>query len=437
MAHFHAGQQNALTKLLREFRINESGYFGPWEGAAVEAFQNQISKASPWKEYLTEFDVLRIIISRLYRFKSRLPENFSGLLNSLPDEKLLPDIESDIRNYFESIPRPYFVFFPLPQWPSLGIADFKLGDGISIIDTSITDDSQPEDVPKNALSGVFAGGANSLQLKFGARYLKLSAIGYCYSSIDSGPFGSAFADLKQFLFFGITTGLFHFKSHPLAARLIPFKESVPNVFVRHQDRSEDEKISIDLPLEMADYLNKLRINEERLEVWTSNGPSLLSGELVKANTDSEKLQALSRSLSTACSFIKLPQNDSDIERVRTAIQWYMDAETTQNQAISFLQRCIGLEAILGSENESKERGITDRLSDRFAYLIGKTQSERVKIKKDFVDVYGRRSDIVHSRVARLQPAHYGASIKAEFMLLKCCEKEINTLLKLKQDKADR
>lgn len=442
MATFHRGQNDALKALLAEFRYDETGSFGPWEGNAVEVFQNQISKAMPWKEHLTEFDVLRVIFSRIYRFEDRIPQGFIGLLSDVPEAKFLQEIETDIRNYFESIPRPYFVYFPLPLWPSLGMAELKLGEGISLIDTSVTNDTQNEKIKHNLLrvltisSGLAGGGG----LNSNMRYLRLAAFGYCYSSMESAPVAAALADLKQFLFFGVTTHLFHTRRQTIFRPVFSTNERSRDAYARHQDLSKEEEMSIELPVETAEYLYKLQIDESQLK-FRSKGPTLLGGEARLATTSEEKseaildAEAILEALGPACAFINLPKDDPDIDRVRTAIQWYIDAETTQNQAISFLQRCIGLEALFGANDESRERGVTDRLSDRFAYLIGKTQSERMKLKKDFTEIYSKRSDIVHSRVARLRSVDYEASVKAERMLFRSCLREISALLNLNRPKA--
>jgi hypothetical protein len=435
MANFHRGQNAALQKLLAEIRLDETGNFSPWEGDTIKALQNQICKAPPWNNHLTELDVLRIIFSRLYRFRNKLPEDFVGLISNSPHSNLLADIEADIRGYFESIPRPYFVFFPLPQWISLGIAELKLGEDIFLIDTSVTNGTQNEKIKQGLLSALMASRGSAYGgLSPDMRYLRLTAFGYCYSSMESSPVATALTDLKQFLFFGVTSNLFHTRQHTLFSPPFSLHDRSKNVFARHHDLSEEEEISIELPVETADYLHKLQIDKSQLKFQTK-GLTLLGGESRLATTSEEKSEAILDALRPACAFINLPKDDPDIDRVRTAIQWYIDAETTQNQAISFLQRCIGLEALFGANDESRERGVTDRLSDRFAYLIGKTQSERTKLKKDFTEIYSKRSDIVHSRVARLRSVDYEASIKAEFMLSRSCLKEISALLNLKRQES--
>jgi len=435
MATFHRGQIEALNACLAELGLDENGYLGPWEGHAIKMLQNQICKAPPWNEHLSEFDVLRIIASRFYSFRKRLPNGFVGLIRNSPDSNLFADIETDIRSYFESIPRPYYVFFPLPQLMSLGVADLAVGEDIFLIDTSITNGTQQEKIHTGLLAQ-YAGlsGPAYPGLRPGMRYLRLAASGYCYTSMESEPVAAALADFKQLLFFGKTSGLLHSKEHSLAGLPLTFQERSTPAFVRHQDLSEDEEISIELPIETFDYLSKLQIDESKLK-YLSKGKTALGGEFKLATTEEEKVEAILDAFRRACAFISLPKDDPDIDRVRTAIQWYIDAETTQNQAISFLQRCIGLEALLGAGDDSRERGVTDRLSDRFAYLLGRTQSERAHWKEEFTEIYRKRSDIVHSRVARLQAVDFKASKKAELMLEHSCLHEISILLSVKRKSA--
>ena len=73
------------------------------------------------------------------------------------------------------------------------------------------------------------------------------------------------------------------------------------------------------------------------------------------------------------------------------------ADTAENSTVAFLQRCIGLEAILGDDENVRTIPLTDRLADRYAYLMGRTPSERSGLRGQFREVYGHRSDVIHSR----------------------------------------
>ncbi|WP_320736007.1 HEPN domain-containing protein [Enterobacter roggenkampii] len=81
------------------------------------------------------------------------------------------------------------------------------------------------------------------------------------------------------------------------------------------------------------------------------------------------------------------------ERIKSAIDWFMQAEITDDATMSFLQICMGLESIFGDDDY--EGGLTNSLADRCSYLIGKNITERKEIKVQFKEIYKLRSKIVH------------------------------------------
>ncbi|RWA54755.1 hypothetical protein AU476_09045 [Cupriavidus sp. UYMSc13B] len=109
------------------------------------------------------------------------------------------------------------------------------------------------------------------------------------------------------------------------------------------------------------------------------------------------------------------------------MEWDIDAAATSNETIAFLQRCIALEALLGSEEG--QRSVTDRLSDRYAYLLGQTESQREKYRGLFKKMYGHRSNIVHGRAGRLSEEHRRAGRDAQAMLASVLFKETGNLLR--------
>ena len=114
------------------------------------------------------------------------------------------------------------------------------------------------------------------------------------------------------------------------------------------------------------------------------------------------------------------------------MEWAIDANASSNETMAFLQRCIGLEAVLGSDERA--RGITDRLSDRYAYLLGRTQSEREVLKRDFERVYNLRSEIVHSRRSKIKIGHSEA-YEMRRMLSRVTSSEASGLLSYMEKRA--
>jgi hypothetical protein len=108
------------------------------------------------------------------------------------------------------------------------------------------------------------------------------------------------------------------------------------------------------------------------------------------------------------------------------MEWDIDAATTTNESIAFLQRCIAFEALLGSEDS--QRSVSERLSDRYAYVLGQTESQRKTLRGMFKRMYAHRSDIVHGRAGRLSEEHRRAAKDAARMLSAVLYKETGNLL---------
>jgi hypothetical protein len=72
-----------------------------------------------------------------------------------------------------------------------------------------------------------------------------------------------------------------------------------------------------------------------------------------------------------------------------------------NQLLAFVQAMVALEILLGDKESSDLTGLTELLSNRCAYLLGETQSERHGILQKFRAIYHVRSQIVHSGKSRL------------------------------------
>ncbi|HCU1193505.1 TPA: hypothetical protein OUG42_005439, partial [Klebsiella pneumoniae] len=83
-----------------------------------------------------------------------------------------------------------------------------------------------------------------------------------------------------------------------------------------------------------------------------------------------------------------------------AMDWYMNAQMVMDETMSFIQICMGLEALLGDKREGSI-GLTQTLSDRCSYLIGKGMSDREEIKKQLKKAYELRSAIVHGLKNRI------------------------------------
>jgi hypothetical protein len=94
-------------------------------------------------------------------------------------------------------------------------------------------------------------------------------------------------------------------------------------------------------------------------------------------------------------------NKSKGDLITLASEWLFDSYVRNDQRLSYVQAMIVLEILLGDKAMSDDIGLKRLLSNRCAYLIGKTQEERDAILRDFDQIYKVRSKIVHEGKSRL------------------------------------
>jgi hypothetical protein len=127
--------------------------------------------------------------------------------------------------------------------------------------------------------------------------------------------------------------------------------------------------------------------------------SLLGGKERPAQSSEEKESALRVKLHTAIRLLNLPDENVDASRVRTALEWSFDSRHNDNETLAMLQACIGLESLLGEDEQDEP--LTVRLADRCAFLLGRSSADRDSIRAHFKKLYGIRSKLIHGRKARL------------------------------------
>jgi len=165
------------------------------------------------------------------------------------------------------------------------------------------------------------------------------------------------------------------------------------------------------------YTANLHVNTENLQVFDVPGPgeTLLTMPGRQPDTPDEIERGLWARLTRALAVDALPNDDEDARALRTAIEWFFDAEISQNGTVQLIQRFIGIEALLGVADE--KQGITEKLAIRYAFLLGKTRRERAQRISDFKKAYDLRSQLVHGRTARLTNVQQEISNDVRTMLV--------------------
>ena len=216
-------------------------------------------------------------------------------------------------------------------------------------------------------------------------YLRVSASGYATENADASANAFALSRVKQALEFGRCLGLFRLR----------YASDQAHCFSHSAIDPKTEQYWVTQSLEVTSYLARVNLVDG---VFESAAATL---EVVDNSKPEVQAEIFLKKYRTASEVLRRPLDDSDATAIRTACEWSFDSRAGRNETIAFLQSCIGLEAILG-EATSLDEPLVGQLSDRCAYLIGKTIRDRRDIKKLFRDVYNVRSKLVHGRSARLE-----------------------------------
>lgn len=435
MARLERWQIQAIGPYAEKCQIDEHGIAGPWFCPELEKLAEKVRERPPWGELLTPWDILDIVVRRLRLVTAKLPKDYVGLLKDAPDgARLGSEFKDDLIRYFESLPRPYHVFFPLVNVPAIGQAELPLTDAVAIIDTGAADGPHTR-LLRRLSDLLLAVGGPYARLEADTRYLRIQVSGYADQSLTSSVVVSALAQLKHFLFVALARGALK-----EGARWALKHKDVASV-VSHVNDDEDEQYALTLPAELNRYLNGMEVDTAKLTYFdASGGTGLLGGRSRPPQTPQEFAWGLRERFGRLPDFLAIPRDAPDATRIKAALEWWVDGVVSDNQTISFLQICIGFEALLGESGDnssrSVERGITERLADRYAYLRGRTQSEREMHRKAFTDMYRRRGQIVHQRETHLRRSDdVEACLKAKDMLFGAIANELNALMRSLPNKA--
>ncbi|MGE3216874.1 HEPN domain-containing protein, partial [Klebsiella pneumoniae] len=151
-------------------------------------------------------------------------------------------------------------------------------------------------------------------------------------------------------------------------------KSIPILKAKIINKSHSQyNVDYELPLQLSKFLDELTVASD------------------SENHSMERLIFINKLIN---------DNSEAAKYIKAAMDWYMNAQMVMDETMSFIQICMGLEALLGDKREGSI-GLTQTLSDRCSYLIGKGMSDREEIKKQLKKAYELRSAIVHGLKNRI------------------------------------
>lgn len=346
---------------------------------------------SPWKNCLRDLDCWHIAYRWLYSGVD-IPKDANGLLKDyLPPEKLMAMHDEMVAELL-SYPRKYSVCFELPALIDTEQQGIQLIPGVTLV-RAAPGEQFPDALFRatKGLSSAFNGLGYRATLREGNWYLVIEASGFVDRSTNSSAGSSALSRFKQIIQLCEVHG-FGFEKRFRGGLLLSTGADVIAI-----DRSPglSRHLSIDIPQEMRERMASLTVRQTPI---TTGGLLALAME--------PKLHSISDSLVNGFAryrpLFEAPDANLDAQRLWAGLEWAFDSRVAGNETQAFLQACIGIEAVLGDDDV--ERGLTEKLADRCAYLLGRSISERREICSSFKEIYKVRSHLVHGRRKRLDPS---------------------------------
>jgi hypothetical protein len=251
------------------------------------------------------------------------------------------------------------------------------------------------------LGGLGGGPYRSSSWEPSAEYLQITATGFIGPYGGSIPAWRAESILRAFCGLGIALRLFKVtRKYTFSGPFAPQQPSAHFIVHRqHSDQSWRFEGKLNLSDERSRALDTLEKNPE-LEPYT--------------NFIFSQLRAVF-------------SGEPKAEPIIIASEWFFDSYTGHDELLSYVQAMVVLEILLGDKATSKEIGLRRLLSNRCAYLIGKTQEERAVILSDFDQIYTVRSNIVHQGKSRLTHDELMLFHKLQWFCHRVIYKEIELL----------
>lgn len=331
---------------------------------------------------LTLSDAFGILYREIYRSLSSLSEDATGTLESLIGEESTNRLERDLMSLFASIPRSYQIMLPLPR-TQIEMPTVELSPGVSIRSFDSADNIPEAHRQPYGLTGALLAGTLTEYLEERRPYLCFDVQGFCNANHHNATTLRAYSYVKIMTQQAIFRGLFVTTTKLTRNILQDVSVNLSRMLYSDHAAPKERLASIKLSLDASRFL-------QTLEFAADN-------EVMKATNKAARENALVASLRSPS--LLLSSNAAGANRIRSASEWCFDSFASESETVSFIQTCIGLEALFG--DDSAGDGLTKTLADRCAYVIAKDISQRKVIRERFCELYKVRSKLVHGNALRL------------------------------------
>lgn len=377
-----------LSAIIGETTISSNNFFGTSPLQRLAPFEDRLRKNKElWAKcetYISDrplqdfyFETISSVL-RLREFQSGVAEI---PLTSLDEYQDPNSVAEQLISEFEALPRKHRVFVEAPFWLTGQFEKFatdstyKITKGFSLNMYSEAHKNEfPEiSVPNTTFSFRLFGPVPPKEIKLEWKdwvtYFEFQVEGFIGPWEQTAPLHRVLVLYRAFCGLALSMGLIvrSFPSRGNENYLLAYRQAAGK-----WEPERAREIPIDIRRAMDGFHiaffppNRLFRNEENHQ-WKS------------------RLEFLSRIFGS-------PDGDAIIR----ASQWLFDSYVGDDDVAAFIKATVCLEILLGDKKTSDLVGLGELLSNRCAYLISSSRSERLKVIKDFREIYKTRSSIVHS-----------------------------------------
>ncbi|MBN3755913.1 hypothetical protein G3N95_23410 [Paraburkholderia sp. Tr-20389] len=359
-----------------------------------------LTSRSPWQEWAT-YSEMAIYIYELIRRTVSPPADGVGVAS----------LDSSINAVVAKIlafPKTYTVAFELPAVVAPDLDSIQIAPNVTLVRAEAGKHFPDVLFNKQAAATLLglAGIRPNPSVAEGKCYLLVATQGLGTTSASSSAIAAATSNVKQIL-------------HLCAVHGTGFSQTVvPDVPRQKVEVFAFEHSISPTPfhVDLSDEFQRLLCGVEISDFTAPVGLFGLGGQEVKTGGD-----ALIAALAPYRALLDAADGNQDAQRLRAGLEWGFDAELSGDETQAFIQASIGIEAVLGEDDV--EKGMTDKLADRCAYLLATSMQGRRELIASFKSLYKLRSQLVHGRHKRLQPPQRAALFQLRDILTKVLRTE--------------
>lgn len=307
------------------------------------------------------------------------------------------ELGSQISRELLSYPEEYVAFLSLPNVTLDSEKPIKISDTISVLKTN-------DDLHLKSSSGGIKAGISALlgspsPIDKDKTFLSMCFTGFLSNFSETPSVKSIIGTLKQIIASFVVTDVLS----PTYSPPYPFMEKKEFCYFYLSTNFQDTVHSKEFSELISNFLQKLQLNKKHMLPNSIEKILHPERDFDSPEVKGELLQDYINDTNIAKLFSTSIDNKAiqEIERVRASLEWYFEGLVSDNDTFSYILFFTAIEALLGERDKDRNKDLTDRISDRCAFLLAKDSVSRKQIKQFFEKAYETRSNIIHKGLLKL------------------------------------